>query len=70
MQVQRRWPGQTEEMFHDVFQTVQLPVNDFQAAGGLFPHVWRRLGQVFLQQLNVDIEGTERIPNLVRETRQ
>jgi hypothetical protein len=50
-------------------ETVQFSSNDLQATGGLFLH-WRScLRQVFLQQLDVDVERTERIPNLVREAR-
>ena|SRR5436190_6637510 len=49
---------------------MQLPVNDFKAAGGLFLHFRSRMRQVFFQQLHVDVERTERIANLVGETRQ
>src|SRR5439155_11792829 len=69
-QVERGRRCQTEEVLHDVLQTVQFPAKDFKAAGGLFLHYRRGLGQVLFQQLHVDVERTERIPNLVRETRQ
>lgn len=57
-------------MFDDVLQPVQFAVNDFQAAGGSFPHLRGGLGQVLLQQLDMDVERTERVANLVGEAGQ
>ena len=45
-------------------------MDDLKAAGVLFLHFRRPMRQVFFQQLHVDVERTERIANLVRETRQ
>src|SRR6266567_4783038 len=49
---------------------MQLPVNDFESAGGLLLHLRCRLRKVLFQQLYVDVERAEWVPDLVREARQ
>ena len=57
-------------MFDDVFQAVQFAVDDFQAAGGFLADLRGGAGQILLQQLHMDVQGTEGIADLVSEPGQ
>ena len=69
-QIQLGRAGQPEELLDDVFQAMQFAVDDFQAAEQPIANFRSLPGQVFLQQLHVDVQGAKRVPNLMRQARQ
>jgi len=68
LQFQRGRTGQAEKMFDDVFQTAQFAVNDLQPAAGLAFQFGQCVGEILFEQLDVNVEGTERISDFVGET--
>jgi hypothetical protein len=61
-----RRAGQAQELPDEVLQPVQFPMDDFEAAGEFVFGLRSHIGQVLFEQLDMNIERTERIPDFVR----
>ena len=70
LQFHSRRPGQPQEPLDDALQPVQLTVDDLEAGGQLIAHLGGQHGQVFFEQLDVDVERTEGVTDLVRQPPQ
>ena len=69
-QIHPRRPGQPEKPLDNPLQSVQLAVNDFQARRQWLAHLRRQRSQVFLQQLQMDVERAQRVADFVRQPPQ